>query len=170
MLNLSNVISLSRAAFALVFLQANVFFRLLALLCAMASDFLDGFIARRQGTTTSFGAILDPIMDKFFVFFAGGILFLEGRINGLSLAALLSRDISLCLFGLYLGLVKGWKDYECKAIFWGKITTVAQFFTLIALTTRDTLPPTLYLIFVVMAALAFLELLIRYRRHPSQNE
>lgn len=164
MLNLSNVLSLSRAGFALAFLQDNSFIRFLAILLAMATDFLDGFLARRQGTTSQFGAILDPIMDKFFVFFAGGVFFLEERLTALKLCALLSRDISLCAFGLYLVIVKGWKGYECRAIWWGKITTVAQFFLLIALTFNVAFPSYVYLVFVAMAAFAFLELVAGYRR------
>lgn len=167
MLNLSNVLSLSRAGFALAFLQENPYIRLLAIVCAMITDFLDGYIARRQGTTTQFGAILDPIMDKFFVFFAGGVFFLEGRLTTFELTALLSRDISLCLFGLFLGFVKAWKGYECKAIWWGKITTLAQFVVLIGLTLHFVFPAFVYIIFMMMAVFAFLELLIRYRTNQE---
>jgi CDP-diacylglycerol---glycerol-3-phosphate 3-phosphatidyltransferase len=84
LLNLSNILSLSRAGFALAFLQENPFFRLLAILLAMVSDFLDGYIARKQKMTTQFGAILDPIMDKFFVFFAGGVFYLEKKFASLA--------------------------------------------------------------------------------------
>jgi CDP-diacylglycerol---glycerol-3-phosphate 3-phosphatidyltransferase len=164
MLNFSNVLSLSRAAFALVFLQNNLVLRLLAIIFAMITDFLDGFLARRQGTTTQFGAFLDPLMDKFFVFFAGGIFFVEAKINSWELVALLSRDISLCLFGLYLLVVRGWKGYECKAIFWGKITTSFQFLFLIGLSLNLIFPPYLFFLFIVMAAFAFLELVSNYRR------
>jgi CDP-diacylglycerol---glycerol-3-phosphate 3-phosphatidyltransferase len=164
LLNFSNVLSLSRAGFALAFLQENPLVRLLAIVCAMASDFLDGYIARRQCMTTQFGAILDPIMDKFFVFFAGGVFYLEKKLSGMELGALLSRDVSICLFGLFLGLVKGWKGYECKAIWWGKITTVAQFGFLIGLTFNVSFPTYVYAIFMMMAGFAFLELLARYFR------
>lgn len=164
MLNFSNVLSLSRGGFALAFLQENPWIRLLAIIFAMITDFLDGYIARRQRQATQFGAIIDPLMDKFFVFFAGGIFFIEDKLTFLGLAALLSRDISLCLFGLFLGIVRGWKGYEVKAIWWGKITTVAQFALLICLTLNVIIPTWIYLIFIIMAAFAFLELLIRYSR------
>jgi CDP-diacylglycerol--glycerol-3-phosphate 3-phosphatidyltransferase len=165
-LNLSNVLSLSRAGFALAFLQENPFFRLLAILLAMASDFLDGYFARRQKTATSFGAILDPIMDKFFVFFAGGIYYFEDKLTVFQFGALLSRDVSICLFGLFLGFVRRWKGYECKALWWGKITTVAQFAVLIGLTFCVVLPDYVYAIFMMMAGFAFLELCFRYRSTP----
>jgi phosphatidylglycerophosphate synthase len=164
LLNVSNVLSLSRAGFALAFLQDNPLYRLLAIILAMVSDFLDGYLARKQKMTTPFGAILDPIMDKFFVFFAGGIYFVEQRLTPWELAALLSRDISICLFGLFLGLSRGWKGYECKAIWWGKIITGAQFALLIGLTLPICFPSYIYTIFMVMAGFAFLELFIRYWR------
>lgn len=170
MLNFSNVLSLSRAGLALLFLQSNTQLRLLAIIVAMITDFLDGYIARRTQATTQFGAILDPIMDKFFVFFAGGVFFLEGRLTGWELGTLLSRDLSLCLFGLYLAIVRGWKGYECKAIWWGKITTGAQFFILIGLTVGFVFPAYIYLLFVMMAAFAFLELVSGYRRRVSADK
>lgn len=164
MLNLSNVLSLSRAGLALAFLQENPIVRFLAIVFAMISDFLDGYIARRQKTTTQFGAILDPIMDKFFVFFAGGVFFLEGKLAAWQLCTILSRDLSLCVFGLYLGIVQGWKGYECKAILWGKLTTALQFIVLSGLTFGLPIPMFVYLFFVAMAAFAFIELVIRYRK------
>lgn len=160
MLTLSNVLSFSRAGFALAFLQDNPFIRLTAITLAMLSDFLDGYIARRQKTTTQFGAVLDPIMDKFFVFFAGGIFYLEGKLSTWALGAVLSRDISICLFGLYLAIFRDWKGYECKATWWGKISTAAQFIVLIGLTVNFVFPEPSYLLFVIMAAFAFLELLV----------
>ena len=100
MLTLSNALSLSRAVFALAFLWENTLIRLLALVLAMVSDFLDGFLARRYKTTSQFGAILDPIMDKFFVLFVGVILCLEGGLAVWELIALLSRYIFLGFFAI----------------------------------------------------------------------
>jgi CDP-diacylglycerol---glycerol-3-phosphate 3-phosphatidyltransferase len=162
MFNLSNILSLSRAGFALAFLQSHVWLRLLAIVLAMISDFLDGYIARRQRTVTQFGAILDPLMDKFFVFLAAAVFYLEGRLNTWELVAIGSRDIALCCFGLYLGLNRGWRGYECKAIWWGKTTTVSQFILLIGLTLNMVIPIYVYLLFVAMGAFAFLELMIRH--------
>ena len=163
MLNLSNILSLSRAGFALAFLQSQLWVRILAIILAMISDFLDGYLARRQRNTTRLGAILDPLMDKFFVFFAGWVFCLEGRLGTWELCALLSRDLSLCLFGLYIGISRGWKGYECKTIIWGKITTVAQFVLLMGLTFEISFPGFVYFLFIAMGIFAFIELLVRNR-------
>lgn len=164
MLNLSNILSFSRAGLALAFLQDQPSIRVIAIVLAMLTDFFDGFFARRQGTASQFGAILDPIMDKFFVFFAAGIFFVEMRLHTWQFVTLLSRDISLCAFALYLGLVKGWKNYECKAIWWGKLTTAVQFVILITLCLKIELPFYVFIVFVVMACFAFYELVSGYRK------
>ncbi|MCB1181643.1 MAG: CDP-alcohol phosphatidyltransferase family protein [Chlamydiia bacterium] len=164
MLNFSNVLSLSRAALALVFLKENIILRLLAILIAMSTDVLDGFIARRSGTTSQFGAILDPLMDKFFVFFVGGVLYLEGGLTGFELGAMLSRDISLCFFGIYLVATRGWKEYECGSILWGKVTTCTQFIVLIGVTLHVVFPTYIFLLFILMAIFAFIELIVGNQR------
>ena len=170
MLNFSNVLSLSRAGFALLFLIENVYVRLAALGCAMLSDFFDGYLARKQHHTTHFGAILDPVMDKFFVFFVAGILFMEDRLLGWEFGALVSRDVSLVVFALYLVIVNKWKGYECKALMWGKITTVAQFFLLVGLSLNYIFPGYVYFIFIALAVFAFVELFIRLRKKSEEKE
>jgi phosphatidylglycerophosphate synthase len=167
MLTLSNVLSFSRAGFALAFLQENNLIRLIAVVLAMITDFLDGFIARRSKSTSQFGAILDPVMDKFFVFFAAGILYIEGALALWQFIALVSRDLSLCIFGLYLLLVRGWKEYECRGIFWGKIITSGQFLLLIGLSLNLKFNSFVYGAFFVMAFFAFLELCTRHRKKSS---
>jgi len=59
------------------------------------SDWLDGWLARRLGQVSAFGALLDPIADKVFV---GAFLIVFGLWSGLWLvtwpvAIILSRDI-----------------------------------------------------------------------------
>lgn len=134
----------------------------------MITDFLDGYIARRSRTSTRFGELLDPLMDKFFVLFAGIVFLIEGNLPVFGLIALLSRDVALCLFGLFLGVAKGLKGYEYKAIWWGKITTAAQFIVLIGLTLNFVFPSYVYWLFIVVAVFAFMELLARYLRASKE--
>src|ERR1700761_9544100 len=104
MLTIPNLISLLRLPLALVFLQDNVFFRALALLLAMASDALDGYVARRYKETSRLGSVLDPLMDKFFVFFIMGVFYFEHRLSLWEAGTMLCRDISVILFGCYLAI------------------------------------------------------------------
>lgn len=170
MLNLSNSLSFLRAPLALLFLVENTPLRLLAIVLAMITDSIDGYLARRYRSTSQFGAILDPAMDKFFVFFALGVLFMESKLELWQIAAMLSRDVSLCLFGIYLSLSGHWNAYQCKAIRWGKITTGLQFLVLIGLALNLILPWYIYLLFVVFGSLAFVELCQFKNALSSQKE
>jgi CDP-diacylglycerol--glycerol-3-phosphate 3-phosphatidyltransferase len=156
--NLSNGLSLLRAPLALLFLVENIYVRLTAILLAMVTDSVDGYLARRFSSTSQLGAILDPMMDKFFVFFALGVFLIEGRLAAWEAGTLISRDFFLCIFGIYLALSKRWQSYECRSIRWGKITTALQFCVLIALTMHFSVPWPAYSLFFLFGSLAFVEL------------
>lgn len=164
MLNLSNILSFSRAGLALAFLSDSIIFRLAAIICAMITDSLDGFIARRRGVASQFGAVLDPIMDKFFVFFAAGILFRQDRLLSWQLTTLFSRDIAICFFGVYLLWSRGWKDYECRSLLWGKVATILQFFILIFLTVNFKVHNIVYYIFILIGIGTFIELTSLFKK------
>ena len=164
MLTCSNVLSLSRAGFALAFLHNHPWIRIAAVVCAMCSDILDGFIARKQGSASHFGAILDPVMDKFFVFFAAGMLYREASLSISGLVAFFARDVGICLFGLYLFITAGWKEYECKSIFWGKATTTVQFIVLILLCFNGSVSHIFFWLLTLCGIAAFIELFLRKKR------
>lgn len=159
MLSLSNSLSFLRAPLAFLFLIDNIPCRLIAIFLAMLTDSIDGYLARKRRTTTQFGAILDPAMDKFFVFFALGILLVEKKLELWQGCSMVARDFSLCIFGLYLSLAGQWHAYECKSLRWGKISTALQFLALIVLTLGYQAPSYLYIIFILFGVLAFIELL-----------
>lgn len=158
MLTLSNSLSFLRAPLAFLFLVENTTVRISAILLAMLTDSIDGYLARKRHATTRFGAILDPAMDKFFVLFALIVLFTEARLEIWQGCAMISRDFFVCLFGIYLSLSGYWEKYQFTAIRWGKITTALQFFVLIGLTLGFTFSSYLYGVFILFGMLAFLEL------------
>lgn len=158
MWNLSNSLSLLRAPLALLFLIDNEMLRLMAILLAMLTDSIDGFLARRYHQTTRIGAILDPAMDKLFVFFALAIFLGEQRLELWQACVMLSRDIALCLFGVYLGTTGLWQSFEFRAIRWGKVSTALQFVVLIGLTFGVVFPWYAYTLFILFGCLAFYEL------------
>ncbi len=158
MLSLSNALSFLRAPLALLFLIEKPFLRLAAILLAMFTDSIDGYLARRSRSETQFGAILDPAMDKFFVFFALGVLTLEGHLMPWEACAMISRDFFLCLFAIYLAIAGKWQSYQYRSIRWGKITTALQFIVLIGLTLNFAFPAYIYILFIVSGCLAFVEL------------
>ena len=158
MISLSNGLSLLRAPLALFFLVDSVSLRLMAIALAMLTDSVDGFFARLSKTTSRFGAVLDPAMDKFFVFFALIVLVIESKMGMWQASAMVSRDFALCIFGVYLGLSGRWRAYEFRAIRWGKVTTALQFVVLMGVVLGIHVPSVIFGSFVVFAALGLREL------------
>jgi CDP-diacylglycerol--glycerol-3-phosphate 3-phosphatidyltransferase len=159
MMTLSNSLSFVRVPLAFLFLQERTDLRLLAILLAMITDSIDGYLARRSQSVSRFGAILDPAMDKFFVYFALSVLFFEGRIVLWQAAAMLSRDFFLCLYGIFMTATGRWKTIVFRAIRWGKVTTALQFIVLMGLVLEFSFSWIAFAAFIAMGWLAFLELL-----------
>lgn len=158
MLNVPNALSLLRIPLVLVFLQNNTTLRIIGIILAMCSDILDGYLARRYKLTSQFGAVLDPLMDKFFVMCTLVILQGEGRIGIPEMMAMLCRDFAVMCFGLYLMIRGKWTTYKFQSIWCGKITTSLQLFVLIWLVLGFQLPSYLFISFIVLGILALLEL------------
>ena len=59
-----------------------------------ASDLLDGWTARHTGHVTHFGAILDPLTDKWFVACVIGALVANGKLPPIGVLALMTREIA----------------------------------------------------------------------------
>lgn len=164
MFSISNGLSFLRAPLALLFIFENTWTRLTAVILAMLSDCIDGYLARKGHCTTQFGAILDPAMDKLFVGIALIALLYESKILPWQALCLLARDFSVALFGIYLKLTGRWKKYKFHSILWGKITTACQFVVLIALTLGLTIYPPLYFLFILFGIFFFAELMFSLHR------
>jgi CDP-diacylglycerol---glycerol-3-phosphate 3-phosphatidyltransferase len=73
-------------------------------IAAMATDQFDGWLARRQGRTTTLGSLLDPIADKVLVL-AVLIVLVDARIfPGWMVAAIVARE--LLISGLRLAALE----------------------------------------------------------------
>ena len=159
MITISNGLSIIRFPLALLFLSHNLYIRIIAIVFAMISDGVDGYFARKYKTASKFGTFLDPIMDKFFVYFILVIFLVEHRIKLWQGFALISRDFASIFFAVYLVFTKKWSTYEIKPTKWGKITTCLQFFVLIGLTLSFNFSWYVYGIFVLLGVFSFIELI-----------
>ena len=153
-----NILTFSRAPLALLFLSDSWTIRLVAVILAMATDAIDGWLARRYRSTSRFGAILDPLMDKFFVYFVLTVLLLESQLPLWCSLAMISRDLSVIIYAVYLLLTKQFRVSEFKAIIWGKVSTALQFGILIAICLNWRIPEQLYYAFLALSVLALVEL------------
>ncbi|HJB24254.1 MAG TPA: CDP-diacylglycerol--glycerol-3-phosphate 3-phosphatidyltransferase [Candidatus Jeotgalibaca pullicola] len=100
---------------------------------ASFTDWLDGYIARRDGLVTNFGKFADPLADKMLVAAAFIVLVEKGLAPAWVVSIILCRELAVT--GLRLLLVK---DGEVMAAAWpGKIKTVTQMFAIILLFLDD---------------------------------
>ena len=169
MLNPPNSLSLLRAPLAFLFLSENTFIRTAALILAMLTDCVDGYLARRYKYTSKLGTILDPMMDKFFVFFTLSIFILEKKLLFWQALLMISRDLFLCLFAIYIIIQKDWKSYKFQAVRWGKITTAMQFSVILLHTFNISLPSFIYWMFAIVGFFMFIELMKLSKSSTSQG-
>lgn len=160
---LPNLLSLLRIPLAFLFLIDDSWYRSTALVGAMLTDVLDGFLARRYQQSSQLGAWLDPLADKFFMLFALIVFFLENRMTSYQIAAMLSRDIALLLFGGYLFLVGQMRSYRVQAILFGKMMTALQLIVACAIVWRMNIPSLVFLAFIFLGALSLGELFFNNR-------
>jgi CDP-diacylglycerol--glycerol-3-phosphate 3-phosphatidyltransferase len=88
----------------------------------MATDQVDGWLARRRGETSALGSLLDPIADKVLVMAMLAMLVGEGVAPAWMVAAILAREFlvsGLRLAAIERGVVMGARDL-------GKLKTWAQ--------------------------------------------
>lgn len=104
---------------------------LLAFAAAGLSDGLDGFIARRWGVTSDFGAWLDPAADKLLMLFSFTALFAVGAAPFWLVALVIGRDLVFCLVWLVIKL-SGWA-MPTPTLFVGKISTAVQMIYILTL-------------------------------------
>lgn len=128
-----NLISLSRLAMAGVFLGVrDADWRLAVVLTAMASDVLDGVIARVSHTTSRIGALIDPIADRIFMLVAFIAVTVDGLISPWQLGLLMVRDV-MTVIGWFVARNVTWlRRITFQARWPGKGVTVLQFVTLLA--------------------------------------
>jgi CDP-diacylglycerol--glycerol-3-phosphate 3-phosphatidyltransferase/cardiolipin synthase len=160
LLGLPNVLSISRVLLAVLFVPAGPVARILLVCLAAASDFLDGWLARRTQTATRWGALLDPITDRLFVLVAIVTYVVNGQLTVVGALLLLPRDLATALAFLIARIVPSLRMVEFKARMAGKVVTVLQLVTLIALVVGvRTLTP-----LIVLVALASVVAIVDYTR------
>ena len=145
--SLPNLLSTSRLALAgafVVFDRTDV--RIVVVMVAMATDYLDGFFARRQGATTRMGALLDPVMDRIFALVAVTVLLYEGSLTTLGYFLMLIRDIMTAVGFVVARVMPSLRAAVFQARLPGKIVTVFQLATLMAVLLRPSAATPLLLV------------------------
>lgn len=91
---------------------------------AAVTDWLDGYLARRLGQESAFGAFLDPVADKLMVAAALIILVALGRAEAVVAAIIIGREITISALREWMAELGARASVAVSMI--GKIKTVAQ--------------------------------------------
>jgi cardiolipin synthase (CMP-forming) len=126
-----NLVSLARLPLAALFwFAAPGWPRAGILLLGGFSDFLDGWLARRQGRSSPGGEIIDPVTDKAFVLAVLAALAADGSIAPWETGLLLIREIFVAV-GFTI-VVATRSPMKLRARMPGKVATNFQLLALFA--------------------------------------
>jgi len=125
----ADLFTLIRLPLAVAFPMVSGTWRLVVLIVAGGSDLLDGFLARRLGSSR-FGPFIDPVADKLFMAVAFGTVLLSGQLTWWELVGVLARDIAATAAFVVTALRGRASAIPARA--GGKAVTVLQIATLFA--------------------------------------
>jgi cardiolipin synthase len=100
-------------------LIATVLFVVVAL-----TDWADGYLARRLNQTSSFGAFLDPVADKFLVCASLLILVQFGRIGAFVSLVIIGREIAISALREWMAQIGASRSVAVHML--GKVKTTVQ--------------------------------------------
>ena len=157
-LTLPNSISLSRLLLALAFvlIDGNGQ-RLTLIIAAGATDFLDGWLARKGNSSSVAGALIDPIADRVFVLAAISSYLVEGRFSTAQYFIFLSRDIMTAVGFVVARFIPGLTASAFRARLLGKTVTVFQLACLVAVLVAPTWVQPLVLIIGALSAVSIVD-------------
>jgi cardiolipin synthase len=130
---LPNLLSWSRLVFAAGFVAAGATEARVGLIGAAAvTDFLDGWLARRVHATSRLGVWLDPFADRVFVLTVVGTFLFTGALTTTEYFIFIMRDLATAVGFLVARCIPWLRPVEFKARPLGKVVTVLQLATLVA--------------------------------------
>jgi CDP-diacylglycerol--glycerol-3-phosphate 3-phosphatidyltransferase/cardiolipin synthase len=106
---------------------------------AAITDWADGWLARRWGQTSAFGAFLDPVADKLMVAAALIVLVWLERADAWLAMIIIGREIAISALREWMAQVG--QSRSVAVAFVGKVKTVAQITAIIALLLYQPLIP-----------------------------
>lgn len=109
--------------------RAGDYIALFLFCLASFTDFLDGYLARKNHLITNFGKFMDPLADKLLVGSAAICLVERGLLPAWIVVILISREFVISGFRL----IAADNGVVIAASIWGKFKTVCQMFMTIAL-------------------------------------
>ena len=106
---------------------------------AAVTDWFDGFLARRWGQTSAFGAFLDPVADKLIVAAALILLVHLDRTSSLLAMIIIGREITISALREWMAEMGQRKSVAVAYI--GKLKTTAQMLAILLLLYHEPVIP-----------------------------
>jgi cardiolipin synthase (CMP-forming) len=106
---------------------------------AAITDWFDGYLARKWGEVSAFGAFLDPVADKLMVAAALIMLVWLGRAESYLAMIIIGREIAISALREWMAQLG--KSSSVAVAFVGKVKTVAQMTAIVALLLHEPLIP-----------------------------
>jgi phosphatidylglycerophosphate synthase len=132
--SLPNLISISRLALAAAFVVIDrTDVRIVLVMLALATDYLDGWIARQFGPVTRSGAFLDPFADRVFVLVGVSVFLFDGLLTTWEYFVMISRDLMTAVGFLVARAMPSLRAVAFQARFPGKLVTVLQLASFVAI-------------------------------------
>ena len=89
-----------------------------------ATDWLDGWLARRLNQASAFGAFLDPVADKILICASLLVLLEHGRVGALVALIIIGREIAISALREWMAHIGASRSVAVHML--GKLKTVAQ--------------------------------------------
>jgi cardiolipin synthase (CMP-forming) len=102
---------------------ANLIATVLFIVFAL-TDWADGWLARRLNQTSSFGAFLDPVADKFLVCASLLVLVQEGRVDAFVALVIVGREIAISALREWMAQIGASRSVAVHML--GKLKTTVQ--------------------------------------------
>jgi CDP-diacylglycerol--glycerol-3-phosphate 3-phosphatidyltransferase len=89
-----------------------------------ATDWLDGYLARKLNQQSAFGAFLDPVADKFLICACLLVLLGQGRVDVLVALIIIGREIAISALREWMAQIGAARSVAVHML--GKLKTVSQ--------------------------------------------
>ena len=137
---------------------------------AAITDWLDGYLARKLGQTSAFGAFLDPVADKLMVAATLIILVDLGRIDPLVSIIIIGREIAISALREWMATRGEGRSVAVNML--GKVKTVAQMIAIPVLLYHDRIgifdPVPVGIVLIYLAAALTLVSMFYYLKMASK--
>ena len=160
-MNLPNKLTLARIILIPVFMvlmqssfNGNYLWAMVVFAIASFTDYLDGYLARKWGIVTDFGKFADPLADKILTTTAIIYFVQLGLCHPVVLIVIITREFAVS--GVRMIAAGAPKGKVIAANMWGKVKTVLQMVSIVAILAMMAFAPHIDLLFVVANSLMWI--------------